>query len=104
MNVTSLELKFADFELLHCYNALLKFLRGISCAETVQSRNSQNKSHGKFRTFTVCFRLTLVVSSLSTAVDRLVSGGLLGFFKVGIAEAVRSGFLAKPLANWAQLL
>ena len=45
-----------------------------------------------------------MVSSLSTAVDRLVSGGLLGFFKVGIAEAVRSGFLAKPLANCVQLL
>ena len=55
MNVSLLEFNFADFELIHCYchcycqNVCVVF----NFVETFPSRNLQNKSHTKFKAFTV---------------------------------------------------
>ena len=57
MNVSALEFNFADFELLHCYNAFLKHSVVFNFAETVHLRISQNKSHAKFKAFTVLLNL-----------------------------------------------
>ena len=57
MNVISLEVDFADFAFvtLHCQNVCLVF----NFAETVHTRNSQNKPHTKFKAFTVICLLIL---------------------------------------------
>ena len=60
MNVISLEVNFTDFAFvtLHCQNVCLVF----NFAETVHTRNSQNKSHTKFKAFTVICSGNLVAN------------------------------------------
>ena len=54
MNVVLLEFNFTDFCIcyivtMHCQNVRVAF----NFADTVHTRNSQNKSHTKFKVFTV---------------------------------------------------
>ena len=53
MNVISLEVNFADFSFVTMLQCTAKMFALFNFAETVPTQNLRNKSHAKFKAFTV---------------------------------------------------